>query len=129
MGIAAPYRLVLKRLLCAQNNFTSMHCTPSFTSFNQSVSPLISQPPLISFKLNNNLQIPWLQDRYPLTSSQALLSVHVKAVTLTKTTILITRPKSFFQVTDHFDCTSTNVIYCIICALCDKLQIGEIGED
>ena len=31
-------------------------------------------------------------------------------------------------ITDHFSCTSTNVIYCITCTLCKKLNIGETGR-
>ena len=31
------------------------------------------------------------------------------------------------KITDHFTCTSTNVIYCITCTLCKKLYIGETG--
>ena len=30
--------------------------------------------------------------------------------------------------TDHFTCTSANVIYCITCTLCKKLYIGETGR-
>ena len=29
------------------------------------------------------------------------------------------------KITDHFTCTSANVIYCITCTLCKKLYIGE----
>ena len=32
------------------------------------------------------------------------------------------------SITDHFTCTSANVIYCIICTLCKKLHIGETGR-
>ena len=32
------------------------------------------------------------------------------------------------MITDHFTCTSTNVIYCITCTLCKKLYIGETGR-
>ena len=34
-------------------------------------------------------------------------------------------PKRSIKITDHFTCTSTNVIYCITCTLCKKLYIGE----
>ena len=33
-----------------------------------------------------------------------------------------------FAQTNHFTCTSTNVIYCITCTLCKKLYIGETGR-
>ena len=36
--------------------------------------------------------------------------------------------KSSGLITDHFTCTSANVIYCITCTLCTKLYIGETGR-
>ena len=35
--------------------------------------------------------------------------------------------KRSFKITDHFTCTSANVIYSITCTLCKKLCIGETG--
>ena len=32
------------------------------------------------------------------------------------------------RITDHFTCTSANVIYCITCTLCKKLYFGETGR-
>ena len=37
-------------------------------------------------------------------------------------------PKRSIKITDHFTCTSANVIYCITCTLCKKLYIGETGR-
>ena len=37
-------------------------------------------------------------------------------------------PKRSIKITDHFTCTSTNVVYCITCTLCKKLCIGETGR-
>ena len=37
----------------------------------------------------------------------------------------ISRPKRSIKITDHFTCTSANIIYCITCTLCKKLYIGE----
>ena len=31
-------------------------------------------------------------------------------------------------ITNHFSCTSANVIFCITCTLCKKLYIGETGR-
>ena len=36
--------------------------------------------------------------------------------------------KVSYQVNDHFDCTTSNVLYCITCTLCNKLYIGESGR-
>ena len=40
----------------------------------------------------------------------------------------ISRPKRSITITDHFTCTSANVISCITCTLCKKLYIGETGR-
>ena len=37
-------------------------------------------------------------------------------------------PKRSIKITDHFTCTSANVIYCITCTVCKKLYIGETGR-
>ena len=37
-------------------------------------------------------------------------------------------PKRSIKITDHFTCTSADVIYCIICTYCKKLYIGETGR-
>ena len=37
-------------------------------------------------------------------------------------------PKRSIKITDHFTCTSANVIYCITCTRCKKLYIGETGR-
>ena len=37
-------------------------------------------------------------------------------------------PRRSIKITDHFTCTSANVIYCITCTLCKKLYIGETGR-
>ena len=42
--------------------------------------------------------------------------------------VSISGPKNFTQITDHFDCTSRNVIYCIRCTACNQLYIGETGR-
>ena len=39
----------------------------------------------------------------------------------------ISGPKRSIKITDHFTCTSANVIYCITCAYCKKIYIGETG--
>ena len=40
----------------------------------------------------------------------------------------ISGPNRSVQVTDHFTCISTNVIYCKTCTLCKKIYIGETGR-
>jgi len=40
----------------------------------------------------------------------------------------ISGPKRSIKITDHFTCTSANVIYCITCTLCKRLYIGDTGR-
>ena len=40
----------------------------------------------------------------------------------------ISGPKRSIKITDHFTCTSANVIYCITCTYCKKIYIGETGR-
>ncbi|KAK2549798.1 hypothetical protein P5673_029619 [Acropora cervicornis] len=40
----------------------------------------------------------------------------------------ISGPKRSVEITDRFTCTSANVIYCITCTLCKKLNTGETGK-
>jgi len=40
----------------------------------------------------------------------------------------ISEPKRSIKITDHFTCTSANVIYCITCTFCKRLHIGETGR-
>ena len=40
----------------------------------------------------------------------------------------ISGSKPSIKITDHFICTSANVIYCITCTLCKMLYIGETGR-
>ena len=51
---------------------------------------------------------------------------HVLSFATLRTELL--RPKRSIKITDHFTCTSANVIYCITCTLCKKLYIGETGR-
>ena len=37
-------------------------------------------------------------------------------------------PSDPLRLTDHFTCTSANIIYCITCTLCKNLYIGETGR-
>ena len=40
----------------------------------------------------------------------------------------ISGPKRSIKITDHFTCTSANVIYCKACTVCKKFNIGETGR-
>ena len=40
----------------------------------------------------------------------------------------MSEPKRSIKVTNHFTCTSVNVIYCITCTFCKTLYIGGTGR-
>ena len=40
----------------------------------------------------------------------------------------ISAPKRSIKITDHFTCTSSNVMHCVTCSLCKKLFIGETSR-
>ena len=62
--------------------------------------------------------------------NQVLLNARERDVTrvLSSKTVNIPGPKQSIKITDRFDCTSTNVIYCITCNLCKMLYTGEAGR-
>ena len=94
-------------------------------------STIFSQPPLISFKRDKNIgnflvrssfQTNDQSGTFKCTRSrcQTCLFIHnVEKVSVAKRSI---------KNTDHFGCTSANVIYCITCTYCNKLYIGETGR-
>ena len=92
---------------------------------------IFSQPPLISFKRDKNIS-NFLVRRAFQTSNQPGTSKCARARCKTCSFICnvekLSGPKRSIKITDHFTCTSTNVIYCITCTLCKKLDIGETGR-
>ena len=75
---------------------------------------IFEKPPLISFKRDKSL-------RNSLVKGSL-------STELEPGTFKCSGPKNSTQITDHFDCTSCNVIYCIRCTACNQLYIGETGR-
>ena len=92
---------------------------------------IFSQPPLISFKRDKNIGNFLVRSAFQ-TSNQAGTFKWARARCKTCPFICnvekLSGPKRSINITDHFTCTSTNVIYCITCTLCKKLYIGETGR-
>ena len=61
-----------------------------------------------------------------------ILWVYIKLRCLTCTFVVsrttVTGPKSTLNITEHFNCRTPNIIYCIQCSNCKKLYIGETGR-
>ena len=84
---------------------------------------IFSQPPLISFKRDKNIGNFLVRSAFQ-TSNQAGTFKCARARCKTCPFICnvekLSGPKRSIKITDHFTCTSTNVIYCITCTLCQK---------
>ena len=92
---------------------------------------IFSQPPLISFKRDKNIGNFLVRSAFQ-TSNQAgtFKCAHARCKTCPFICNVekLSGPKRSIKITDHFTCTSTNVIYCITCTLCKKLYFGETGR-
>ena len=80
---------------------------------------IFSQPPLISFKRDKNVGNLLVRSQCSkLMSNPALSNVRAhdaKLVFVIVNTSKISGPERSVKITDHFTCTSANVIYCITC--------------
>ena len=92
---------------------------------------IFSQPPLISFKHDKNIGNFLVRSAFQ-TSDQPRTFKCARARCKTCPFICnvekILGPKRSIKITDHFICSSANVIYCITCNLCKKLYISETGR-
>ena len=75
----------------------------------------------------------WSEVHSKLMTNPALLNALAhdgKLVLLIHNANKISGPKRSIKIcfTDHFTCTSANVIYCITCTYCKKIYIGETGR-
>ncbi|CAH3104129.1 unnamed protein product, partial [Pocillopora meandrina] len=92
---------------------------------------IFSQPPLISFKRDKNIGNFLVRSSFQ-TSDQSgtfkCVRSRCKTCSFIHNVEKISGPKRSIKITDHFTCTSANVIYCITCTYCNKLYIGETGR-
>ena len=92
---------------------------------------IFSQLPLISFKRNKNISNFLVRSAFQ-TSEQPGTFKCARARCRTCPFICnvekLSGLKRSIKITDHFTCTSANVIYCITCTLCKRLYIGETGR-
>ena len=92
---------------------------------------IFKEPPLVSFRRDKSLCNSLLKGSLPSDLQRGTFRCSRKRCNtcpFVKSTTSIPGPKGLLQINDHFDCTSNNVIYCISCALCNKLYIGETGR-
>ena len=88
--------------------------------------------PLISFKRNKNTGNFFLARSEFQTSDQPgsfnCARLRCKTCPFIRSVEKVSGPKRAITITDHFTCTSSNVIYCITYTLCKKLYICESGR-
>ena len=92
---------------------------------------IFSQPPLISFKRDKNIGNFLVRSVFQTSDQPGTFKcarARCKTCPFIRNVEKISGPKRSIKITDHFTCTSANVIYCITCTLCKKLYIGETGR-
>ena len=95
------------------------------------ISNIFNERPLFSFKRDLNLCSFLVKGAFhsfkepgTFRCSRPICSTFPYIVSHTH----ITGPKSSHNITDYFDCVTSNVGYCIKCSRCNLLYIGETGR-
>ena len=107
--------------------------TCNFNLFNSdsSTSNIFSQRPFFSFKKDCNLRTFLVKGTLPSNKELDTFRCSRKGCLTCPFVVSrtnITGPKSTLNITEHFNCTTPNIIYCIQCFNCNKLYIGETGR-
>ena len=92
---------------------------------------ILSQPLLISFKRDKNIGNFLVRSSFQTNDQPGTFKCarsRCKTCPFIHNVEKISGPKRSIKITDHFTCTSANVIYCITCTYCNKLYIGETGR-
>ena len=92
---------------------------------------IFEKPPLVSFKRDKSLRNSLVKGSLSTELEPGTFKCSRKRCNTCPyitNTVSISGPKNSTQITDHFDCTSRNVIYCIRCTACNQLYIGETGR-
>ena len=87
-------------------------------------APIFPNPPLVSFKRDRNLRNSLVRSSLPSNLEPRTFNCSRKVCNtcpFIDSKTHIRGPNGWYQVNDHFDCTTSNIIYCITCTLCNKL--------
>ena len=107
------------------NNFKILQNNPETVA-------IFSQPPLISFKRDENVGNFLDRSAFKTIEKPGTFKCarpRCKTCPFVQNADKISGPKRSVKITDpSFTRTSANVIYCITCTLCKKLYIGETGR-
>ena len=94
-------------------------------------APIFPNLPLVSFKRDRNLRNSLVRSSLPSNLEPGTFNCSRKVCNrcpFINFKTHIRGPNGLCQVNDHFDCTTSNIICCITCTLCNKLYIGESGR-
>ena len=92
---------------------------------------IFEKPPLVSFKWGKNLHNSLVKGSLSTELEPGTFKCSCKQCNtcpFITNTVSISGPKNSTQITNHFNCTFRNVIYCIWCTSCSQLYIGETGR-
>ena len=92
---------------------------------------IFSRPPLISFKRDKNIGNFLVRSVFQTSEQPGTFKcarARCKTCPFICNVKKLSGPKRSIKITDHFTCTSANVIYSITCTFCKKLYIGETGR-
>ena len=87
--------------------------------------------PLVSFKRDKNIGNFLVRSSFQTNDQPGTFKcarARCKTCPFIHNANKISGPKRSIKITDHFTCTSANVIYCITCTYCKKIYIGETGR-
>jgi hypothetical protein len=100
-----------------------------------STQHVFTDPPVTAFRKDRNLSNHLVRASHPNPSNQNISQAGTYSCTrkrcntcpyVTNANFLqIHGPSGNFNITDHFTCTSKNVVYIIICSRCNVLYVGE----
>ena len=117
-----PNNLVARKAVL--RNFKVLQSDPE-------TAPIFPNLLLVSFKRDWNLRNSLVRSSLPSSLEPRTCNCSLKrwnTCPFCNSKTHIQEPKGSYQVKDHFDCITSNIIYYITCTLCNKLYIGESGR-
>ena len=92
---------------------------------------IFDEPPLLSCKRARNLRSYLVKSTLPSDKEPGTFRCNrsrCNTCPFIASQTAVSGPKSSMNISDHFTCLSSNVIYCIRCKLCNQLYVGETGR-
>ena len=101
-------------------------------SKDQEIGRIFKEPPMIAFRRDRNLKDILVRSTLSLNKKYVGMQSCGRNRCLTCSYInkdkVVIGPKGSFAVNEQFSCTSSGLVYCIICKRCGDLYVGETGR-